>query len=200
MEGADTVTSTGDIPSGDTTARAARVRLVALDVDGTLTDGRLYIGADGEAMKAFSVRDGFGLRLLREAGIHVAIITARNSPIVQTRAAELRIEDVRQGVADKAQALRALCGERGVDPHDCAFMGDDWPDLRALSSAGLAAAPSDASAEVRRRAHWVSTLPAGAGAVREFCEFVLHAKGGFIAALDRYAGAPVETRDADRCG
>ncbi len=171
----------------EATLRAARVRLVALDVDGTLTDGRLHIGGDGETMKSFSVRDGFGLTLLREAGMRIAIVTARRSKIVQARAAELRIEDVLQAVPDKAQALRALSEQRKVPLAECAFVGDDWPDLRAMALAGLAATVADAPPEVRRRAHWVSTLPAGRGAVREFAEFVLRAKGAFESALARYA-------------
>ncbi len=171
----------------DVVARARRVRLVAFDVDGTLTDGRLYIGPGGEAMKAFSVRDGFGLALLREAGIRLAIVTARRSSIVDARAAELRFDDVRQGVGDKAQALRALGVERGIALEDCAFVGDDWPDLQAMAIAGLAASVADAPASVRERAHWVSTLGAGHGAVREFADFVLHAQGRFDAALARYA-------------
>ncbi len=170
--------------------RAARVRLAAFDVDGTLTDGRLYIGGGGEAMKAFSVHDGFGLRLLREAGIVVAIVTARRSTIVEARAAELRIDEVHQGVADKAQALRALCEAHHVGLADCAFVGDDWPDLHAMSIAGFAATVSDAPRAVRERAHWVSTLPAGRGAVREFAEHLLRARGDFDAALERYAGTP----------
>ncbi len=175
-------------------ARAARVRLVALDVDGTLTDARLHIGRDGEAMKSFSARDGFGLTLLREAGIRIALVTARRSTIVEARAAELRIDDVLQAVPDKAQALQALCVQRGIALAECAFVGDDWPDLRAMSVAGLAATVVDAPREVRELAHWVSALPAGRGAVREFAEFVLRAQGVFDAALARYAGVPDSPR------
>lgn len=194
MKGRDAVSGSGerksgaDAEAGEAATRAARVRLVAFDVDGTLTDGRLYIGGDGEAMKAFSVRDGFGLRLLREAGIVVAIVTARRSTIVEARAAELRIDEVHQGVVDKAQALRALCEAHRVTLADCAFVGDDWPDLQAMSVAGFAATVHDAPRELRERAHWVSTLPAGGGAVREFAEYLLHARGAFDAALGRYAG------------
>jgi len=177
--------------TGEAAVRAARVRLVALDVDGTLTDGRLHIGRDGEAMKSFSVRDGFGLVLLREAQIRIALVTARRSTIVEARAAELRIDDVLQAVPDKAQALRGLCEKRSVALAECAFVGDDWPDLGAMSVAGLAATVADAPSEVRERAHWVSTLPGGRGAVREFAEFVLRARGLFDAAFARYAaGAP----------
>lgn len=175
--------------AAEVVARAARVRLVALDVDGTLTDGRLHIGGSGEAMKSFSVRDGFGLTLLREAGLRVAIVTARRSAIVQARADELRIDEVLQGVSDKAQALRTLCAKHGLAPDECAFVGDDWPDLCAMAIAGLAATVADAAPELRERAHWVSTLRAGRGAVRELAEFVLRAQGAFDAALARYAGA-----------
>src|SRR5690606_28109124 len=113
----------------DAVRRAAAVRLVALDVDGTLTDGRLFIGPTSKAMKAFSVRDGFGLTLLREADIRLALITARRSAIVEVRAAELRFDEVRQGVGDKAVALRELCERFGLDPQQAAYVGDDWPDL-----------------------------------------------------------------------
>jgi len=188
MNGDAERTSSVDEKTDEVVARAARVRLVAFDVDGTLTDGRLYIGGDGEAMKAFSVRDGFGLRLLREAGIVVAVITARRSSIVEARAAELRIDEVQQGVADKAQALRELCEAHRVGLADSAFVGDDWPDLEAMAIAGLAGTVHDAPSDVRQRAHWVSTLPAGRGAVREFAEFVLRARSAFDAALGRYAG------------
>lgn len=163
--------------------RAAGVRLLALDVDGTLTDGRIHIGPGGEAMKSFSVRDGFGLTLLREAGIRLAIVTGRRSSIVEYRAAELRFDSVLQGVADKAIALARLASEAGVQLHETGFVGDDWPDLAAMLSAGFAASVADAPAEVRARVHWVSTLPAGRGAIRELAEFMLHARGQFDAAL-----------------
>ncbi len=173
----------------DISRRAAAVRLVALDVDGTLTDGRLFIGPTGEAMKAFSVRDGFGLALLREAGVKLAVITARRSAIVEVRAAELKFDHVLQGVEDKAAALRESCTRFGLGTHQAAFMGDDWPDLGAMALAGLAASVADAPQQVRERAHWVSRAPAGRGAVREFAEFVLHAQDRFDAALARRTGA-----------
>ncbi|MGD9945756.1 MAG: KdsC family phosphatase [Burkholderiaceae bacterium] len=169
--------------------RAAAIGLVALDVDGTLTDGRILIGPAGEAMKAFSVHDGFGLTLLREAGVKLAIVTARQSAIVELRAAELRLDAVQQGVRDKGAALMALCERFGLPPARAAFVGDDWGDLRAMAVAGLAASVADAAPEVRARAHWVSQHPGGRGAVREFAEFLLRARGGFNAALARYLGA-----------
>ncbi|MCZ7559903.1 MAG: HAD-IIIA family hydrolase [Burkholderiaceae bacterium] len=174
--------------TADAARRAALVRLVALDVDGTLTDGRLFIGPSGEAMKAFSVRDGFGLTLLREAGVKLVMITARQSAIVETRAAELRFDEVRQGVKDKAAALREICAHFGLGVQQAAYVGDDWPDLRAMALAGLAASVADAPEAVRERAHWVSLAPAGRGAVREFAEFVLQSQQRLEAALARYAG------------
>lgn len=171
--------------SDDAPARAGRVRLLALDVDGTMTDGTIYIGPGHEAMKGFSVRDGFGLALLREAGMRIAIVTARQSSIVATRAAELRFDAIEQGVPDKAQALAAIASRYGLEPAQAAFMGDDWPDLGAMSIAGLAAAPADAAPEVAAAAHWVSSLPAGRGAVREFAEWLLRARGEFDALLAR---------------
>ena len=109
--------------------RAARVRLVGLDVDGVLTDGRLYFGARGESLKAFDVRDGFGLQLLRAAGIELAIVTGRRSPIVATRARDLGIERVLQGQRDKHASLQRLMADTGLSADQCAYMGDDWPDL-----------------------------------------------------------------------
>lgn len=174
----------------DAIRRAAAVRLVALDVDGTLTDGRLFIGPSGEAMKAFSVRDGFGLTLLREAGVKLALVTARRSTIVEVRAAELKFDEVRQGARDKAATLDELCRHFGLQARQAAFVGDDWPDLRAMALAGLAASVADAPAAVRERAHWVSNAPAGRGAVREFAEFVLRSQDLLDAALARYTGDP----------
>jgi 3-deoxy-D-manno-octulosonate 8-phosphate phosphatase (KDO 8-P phosphatase) len=178
----------------DTVERAARVKLLALDVDGTMTDGTLYIGPDAEAMKGFSVRDGFGLALLREAGLRIAIVTARQSSIVATRAAELRFDALMQGAADKGEALRALAAEFGIALDEIAYMGDDWPDLPALGIAGLAAAPADAAEPVLTAAHWVSSRPAGHGAVREFAEWLLESRGLLSGLLEAHRGGPREPR------
>lgn len=178
--------------TADAASRAARVRLVALDVDGTMTDGTIYIGPGEEAMKGFSVRDGFGLALLREAGVRIAIITARQSSIVATRAAELRFDVVEQGVKDKAAALAQIAARYQLEPSETAFMGDDWPDLGAMALAGLAAAPADAAPEVCAAAHWVSSRPAGRGAVREFAQWLLHARGDLDALLAKRRPTPTE--------
>ena len=173
-------------------ARAAALRALALDVDGTLTDGRIYIGPQGETMKAFSVRDGFGLTLLREAGLRLAIITARRSTIVEQRAVELGITTVIQGARDKLAALDSLCAEFDLPRNQVGFAGDDWTDLPAMMAAGFAAAVADAEPAVRARAHWVSARPGGAGAIRDLAEFILDCRGVLEAALARRTctGAP----------
>lgn len=172
--------------------RAAGVRLVALDVDGVLTDGRLYFGARGEALKAFDVRDGLGVRLLRDAGIEVAIVTGRSSRIVAARARDLGIERVLQGQTDKRAGVQRLIDQCGLDGRACAFMGDDWPDLPALAAVGLAATVADAPEEVRRRVHWVAPSPGGRGAVRDLARLLLRAQGRFDAML-RAALPPAPT-------
>lgn len=166
--------------SPDAVARAQQIRLVAMDVDGTLTDGRIYIGNHGEIMKAFSVRDGFGLNLLRRAGIQLAIITGRESEIVKRRAAELQIDAVVQGAADKGDSLLALVREFGLQPAQAAFVGDDWPDITAMRLAGLAATVSSAPLEVTAVAHWIGSKSAGDGAIRQFAEWLLDAQGRLV--------------------
>ena len=155
--------------------RARRVRLLVLDVDGVLTDGRLYVAASGEEFKVFHVRDGAGIVALQRAGIAVAIISGRDSAAVSHRADELGIRHVRQGVADKAAALRSLLGELGVAAEQTACVGDDTPDLPMLAAAGLAIAVADAHPAVRAAAHWVTRANGGCGAVRETCDLLLSA-------------------------
>lgn len=157
--------------------RAARVRLLALDVDGVLTDGRIYYGNSGEELKAFDIKDGLGIKLLQNAGVKVAIITGRNSDIVARRAKELGIEDVIQGREDKRVALHELSERSGIALEDCAYMGDDLPDLGAIKAAGLGMTVADAGAEVSAAADWCSSRDGGHGAVREACAFILAARG-----------------------
>ncbi len=168
-------------------ARAANVSLVILDVDGVLTDGRLYFGAQGEALKVFDVRDGHGIKLLRQAGIEVAILSSRRSEIVEVRARELGIVHVLQGEADKCAGFERLLAEMNTTPAQCAFIGDDWPDLPVLTKVGLAAAVADARPEVRRIAHWIAPAEGGRGAVRQLAEFILRAQGKFDAALAHHS-------------
>jgi|SRR5690606_31154695 3-deoxy-D-manno-octulosonate 8-phosphate phosphatase (KDO 8-P phosphatase) len=157
--------------------RAARIRLACFDVDGTLTDGRLYYDDAGTETKAFHVLDGMGLRLLEDHGIRVAIITARHSAALEARVRELRLSHLFTGVGDKAACLRRLAGELGLALEDASHMGDDLPDLPAMGIAGLAAAPANAHPWVAERVHWRSQAAGGAGAVREFCDLLLEARG-----------------------
>ncbi len=167
-------------------ARAARVRLVVLDVDGVLTDGRLYYGPAGEALKAFDVRDGHGIKLLREAGLQVAILSARSSEIVATRARELGFHHVMQGQGDKAAGFARLLATTGLTAEACAYCGDDWPDLPVLRQAGFAATVADACDEAKSLAHWITPAPGGRGAVRQLAEFILRAQGTFDALLKKH--------------
>lgn len=161
-------------------ARAAAVRLLACDVDGVLTDGKLhfYQAADGIVEgKSFSILDGFGIRLLQETGVAVALITGRNSGLVARRAQELGIRHVAQGVADKKVAWNALLAELSLQPEQSAFMGDDWPDLGVIRACGLGVSVPNAPELVRQHAHYVTAAAGGAGAVRETCELIMAAQG-----------------------
>ena len=159
--------------------RARGIRLLILDVDGVLTDGRLVYSPAGEETKVFYVRDGHAIVAARAAGLDVAVISGRSSPAVSRRLEDLGVREVHQGVRDKVALLPDLCGRRGVAPGDVAFMGDDLQDLPLLTRVGLALAPADAVREVRRVAHWISRLPGGSGAVREAVEWLLKARGAW---------------------
>ena len=166
--------------------RAKRVRLMLFDVDGVLTDGRLWFGANGEALKAFSVLDGHGVKLLLESGVQVALLSGRNSPAVSARAKELGITEVLQGVEDKRAAFDALAKRLGIPADEAGYMGDEVVDLPVLRRCGFACAPREAHELVRAHVHYIATAPAGAGAAREVCEFVMQARGTLQAALARY--------------
>ena len=157
-------------------ALARDIRLIGLDVDGVLTDGRLLFLDSGEGGKHFHVRDGQGLRSVLDAGIQVAIVTGRRSPAVEHRARELGIGELHQGIADKGSVWLQLQSRLGVMPAQCAFMGDDLPDLPCLRQSGLPACPCDAVDEVLAEALFVSQLPGGGGAVRDLCDLVLRAR------------------------
>ncbi|MFT0545696.1 KdsC family phosphatase [Allopusillimonas ginsengisoli] len=157
--------------------RARQIKLMAFDVDGVLTDGSLWYGEHGEQIKRFNALDGHGLRLLRESGITVALITGREGPIVDRRAAELGIPLVQQGVRDKALALATLAQDHGCTLAETGYMGDDIIDLAALQRAGFAASVPNAPAYVTQAAHWVSSLQGGSGAARECCDLILAAQG-----------------------
>jgi 3-deoxy-D-manno-octulosonate 8-phosphate phosphatase (KDO 8-P phosphatase) len=156
--------------------RASRIRLLVLDVDGVLTDGGLLYRASGEETKRFHVHDGLALVAALKAGLEVAVLSSRASAAVTRRMAELGVREVHQGVADKAGALDALRERLGLGAGEVAVMGDDLPDLAAMARAGLALAPANAVAEVKRVAHWVARRRGGDGAVREAVEMLLKAR------------------------
>jgi 3-deoxy-D-manno-octulosonate 8-phosphate phosphatase (KDO 8-P phosphatase) len=172
--------------ASDAPERAKRVRLMLFDVDGVLTDGKLWYGADGEALKAFHVLDGHGIKLLLQTGTAVALLSGRRSNAVSARAAELGIAHVLQGIEDKKAAFEALAARLGVPAAETGFMGDEVVDLPVLRRCGFACAPAQAHELVRASAHYVTRAPAGGGAAREICEFVLRSQGRLEGALAGY--------------
>ncbi len=158
-------------------------RAAVFDVDGVLTDGRLYVGAEGETVKAFHVLDGHGLKLLAAGGITPLIVTGRDSPAVRRRVADLGLTHAVYGAKDKLAAARTLLDALGLAWPQVAVIGDDWPDLPLLESAGFACAPPNAHAEVKAVADHVTAAAGGHGAAREFCDLLLIAAGRYAALL-----------------
>jgi 3-deoxy-D-manno-octulosonate 8-phosphate phosphatase (KDO 8-P phosphatase) len=156
----------------------AAIELLILDVDGVLTDGRLYFGARGEALKVFHVRDGHGIKLLMHAGVHVAAMSGRRSAAVDARMRELGVATLVQGCRDKVAALQRIAKRIGVPVRHSACIVDDTPDLPLMSAVGFAAAVADAHPLVLAAAHWVARSGGGRGAVRELCDAVLRARAG----------------------
>ena len=160
------------------------LKAAIFDVDGVLTDGRIYIGELGESFKAFSTLDGHGLKLLAEGGITPIIITGRDSPAVRRRVADLGLEHAVYGAKDKLAVAQPLLDQLGLDWAEVAAMGDDWPDLPLLTRAGFACAPAQAHAEVKAVAHYVTQAAGGHGAARECCDLMLQACGRYAALLN----------------
>jgi 3-deoxy-D-manno-octulosonate 8-phosphate phosphatase (KDO 8-P phosphatase) len=154
----------------------SKIELLILDVDGVLTDGRLYFGGNGEALKVFHVRDGHGIKLLMAAGVRVAAFSGRRSAATAARMRELGVSTVIQGCKDKLAALHRVTARLGVDPLNCACIVDDTPDLPLMSAVGFSAAVADAHPIVLSAAHWVSRSAGGLGAVRELCDALLRAR------------------------
>ncbi len=169
-------------------AKASGIRVLLLDVDGVLTDGGLYFGAEGETVKRFNTLDGHGLKMLQRAGITPAVVTGRGSAALRSRLAALGIVHARYDIDDKAPAAAEILAELGLDWGEAAVMGDDWPDLPMMLPAALACAPSNAHPEVRGRADLVTRLGGGMGSVREVCDLLLLASGHYPALLAAYTG------------
>jgi 3-deoxy-D-manno-octulosonate 8-phosphate phosphatase (KDO 8-P phosphatase) len=167
-------------------ARACGVQLLILDVDGVLTNGRLYYGADGDELKAFHIRDGLGLKMLLATSVKVAIVTGRTSRAVALRAENLGVRYVFQGVNDKLGAFEQLLQQLSLPAGAAAAMGDDLPDLPVLRRCGLAACVPEAPALIRSHSHYISESSGGAGAVRELCELLMAAQGTLEASMQEY--------------
>lgn len=172
--------------SPDLRARARGIQLLMLDVDGVLTDGRLYYGANGDELKAFDIRDGLGLKMLRATGVEVAIVTGRTCRAVELRAENLGVPYVFQGVGDKLAVFEQLLKRLTLNSAAAAAMGDDLPDLPILRRCGFAACVPEAPVLVRSHSHYVADRPGGAGAVREVCELLMAAQGTLEARVQEY--------------
>lgn len=166
--------------------KAAQVKLMVFDVDGILTDGSLHFGSEGEYLKTFNVLDGQGIKLLQEAGVITAIISARQSAIVAKRAADLGITHLMQGIHDKKEAFLELIAVLSIAPEHCGFIGDDVIDLPVLSRVGFAASVPNGHAEVRSRVDYVTEATGGNGAAREICDFILQALGKYDQVISRF--------------
>lgn len=167
-------------------ARAKGLKLMIFDVDGVMTDGTLYYSERGEELKAFNIQDGLGIKLLRQYGVEVALITARTSRAVELRADNLGIAHLYQGAQDKRAAYAALLAQLGLVAEQTGCMGDDLPDLPLLTRCGFAATVPAAPQALKSRAHYVTRAPGGHGAVREVCELILHAQGALERAISAH--------------
>jgi 3-deoxy-D-manno-octulosonate 8-phosphate phosphatase (KDO 8-P phosphatase) len=165
---------------------AQQVRLLALDVDGVMTDGRRYFDQSGQEMKAFSTRDGMGIKALQRCGIRVALITGRQSPMVSQRAAELGIELVFQGSDNKLQALNDLLAATELSEEQVCYAGDDWIDLPVLCRVGFSVTVADADPGVRQQVDWITHENGGMGAVRSLCNLILAAQGHMDKLMQEY--------------
>lgn len=161
-------------------------KLVFTDIDGVWTDGGMYYTAQGDAMKRFSVSDGWGVSFLRRNGIETAIITGENTPIVTERAKKLKIEMCHIGISDKKRKAEEICGKLGISLSETAFIGDDINDLPLLRAVGFSGSPCNAPSYVKSRVHYVTTAPGGYGAFRDFAEKILSAHGLLEKTIESY--------------
>lgn len=174
----------------DLSVRAQAIKLLALDVDGVMTDGTLFFSALGDELKAFNILDGLGIKQLMAAGIEVAVITGRQSPLTARRASDLGIRHLLQGREDKGVALQTLARELNLDAAEIAYMGDDLPDLPAIRYASLGVTVPNGHWFVRQHADFCTRARGGDGAVRELCDLILSAQGSLSPMLDAYLQDP----------
>jgi 3-deoxy-D-manno-octulosonate 8-phosphate phosphatase (KDO 8-P phosphatase) len=172
--------------NADLIARFKNIKLLVLDVDGVMTDGGLTIGDDGQEYKTFHAHDGLGMKLLKSAGVELAIITGRTSNVVTKRAESTGVAHFYQGAEDKLAAFNDLIQKNNLDAKQCAFMGDDVVDLPPMLKCGLAIAVPNSPELVLKHAHYVTQKSGGHGAVREICELLMHAQGTFDAVMAKF--------------
>lgn len=170
----------------DILSKAAQIQLVIFDVDGVLTDGRLYLGNDGNEYKAFHIRDGQGIKMLLDSGVEIAIISGRHAASVERRMTDLGIRYAYLGVNDKLTAFNSLLARLGLIAEQVAYVGDDLIDLPVMTRVGLAIAVQDADPFVKQHAHWQTPNCGGHGAARDVCELLLEARGQLAAMRERY--------------
>ncbi len=166
--------------------KAAQIKLLIFDVDGVLTDRKIYLADSGHEYKAFNSHDGFGIKMLLKSGVAVAIITTRNSPVVARRMQELGVQHIYQGQEDKRQALDDLALQLTLQLEQIAYVGDDLPDLPLMRKVGLGIAVADAAEYVRQHADWQTQAAGGKGAAREVCELIMQAQNTFIPICEQY--------------
>lgn len=182
----DTNTLYGDVDQR-VLSQAKKIKLLVCDVDGVFSDGRIYLGNDGEELKAFHTKDGFGIKALGSSGVEVAIITGRNSAIVANRMSALNVKHIIQGQEDKLPALINLSKQLGLEKNEVAYIGDDIPDLACITHVGLGIAVQDAHPAVLAKADYATFVRGGFGAVREVCDLIMQSQG----TLDSAIGASI---------
>lgn len=172
--------------NGEQLEKVKQLKLLILDVDGVLTDGRLFFDNDGNEYKSFHARDGHGLKLLRQTGVDIAVISGRKSQTVALRMQALGIQHVYQGYEDKREVFKKLLNDLQLQPYQVAHVGDDLLDLPILTQVGFAIAVQDANFAVKRYADWCTLTPGGQGAVREVCDLIMQVQGHFETVLQGY--------------
>jgi|ERR1051326_4015259 3-deoxy-D-manno-octulosonate 8-phosphate phosphatase (KDO 8-P phosphatase) len=174
------------IESDEVTRRAQAIKLVLMDCDGVLTDGRLWLMSGGDEQKSFHTHDGQGISLLHRGGLRTGIISGRTSTAVDRRAQDLRMTYVKQYAQDKIQALEEILADAQVNAEECAYIGDDLPDIPVMQRVQLAVAVADATEETKQAAHYVTALKGGHGAVREVCDLILKSQGRWDELMKKY--------------
>jgi YrbI family 3-deoxy-D-manno-octulosonate 8-phosphate phosphatase len=168
--------------------KAAKIKLIFLDVDGVMTDGRIVVDARGEEIKSFNVKDGHGLKMAMSNGVEIVLVSGRKSPVLEHRAKDLGIEEVYQGIDDKKALCKQLMGKKRLKKEEVCSMGDDLPDLAMFMESGLRIAVADAVNEVRGAADFITRSKGGNGAVREACEWILKCQGKWDSTLIAFSG------------